>query len=245
MRHYVLTRSAYGSAWSPEANRARLAMSRAVTVPSLRAQSDRGFEWLVLLHPADALLDERRAVFEAAGARFLYLEPDVDGEPAQVAWQAYRAGWADAIGDRGHRVAMTRLDDDDALAPWVMARLRHAAARTHRRTALVFPNGLRIWRGRYTVVRHLSNAMQTLVTPPGDEMTVYGYKHREVRQHADVRQLDARPAWVWSRHDEALSGWRRGERALTPDIRAMFPIDWSIFGDAKHERAVAGGRYFR
>jgi len=244
VRSYVLTRAAYGSAWSTEANRRRLAVTRAVTVPSIRAQTERRFEWLVLLHPADALLDDRRAAFE--GARFLYLDPEVDGTPSHVAWMAYRAGWAEAIGHRREAVAMTRLDDDDALAPWAMERIRAAAVRQTRRTALVLPNGLRVWRGRYTAVRHLSNAMQTLVTPPGDCMTVYDYKHRDVRQFAAVRLVDPHLAWVWSRHDDAISGWRSSERPLTPALRALFPIDWSVFGSpVRQERGEPAGRYFR
>ena len=244
MRFYVLTRSAYGSAWSIEANRRRLAVTRAVTAPSLRAQTDQGFEWIVLLHPSDELLDERREVFE--GARFIYLDPDVDGTPSDVAWMAYKAGWAEAVGDRSEAVAMTRLDDDDALAPWAMERIRRLALRQKRRTALVLPNGLRVWRGRYTAVRHLSNAMQTLVTPPGDTMTVYDYGHRDVRQFADLRMVDPNLAWVWSRHDDAISGWRSSERPLTPALRAMFPIDWSVFGPSvRQERTGPAGRYFR
>lgn len=245
MRRFLLTRSAYGSAWTPEANGRRLAMSRAVTVPSILGQSDRDFDWIVLLHPGDPFLEERQAVFAAAGASFIFLAPEVDGDAATVAWQGYRAGWSQAIGHRRRPVAMTRLDDDDALAPWAMARLRVAGDRVRRRTALVIPHGLRVWQGRYTVVRHLSNAMQTLVTQAGDEMTVYDYKHRDVRQVADVTLVDPRIGWLWSRHEDTISGWRSGERALSPAFREMFPIDWSVFGDPAQQRAVAGGRYFR
>lgn len=245
VRHYLLTRSAYGPGWTAEANRRRLEVTRGVTVASIMGQKARDFEWIVLLHPCDVLLDERRELFEWAGARIIYLPPEVDGDPSHVAWMAYRAGWADAIGHRRRVVAMTRLDDDDALAPWVMGRIRGMAERQRGRAALVCPNGIRVWRGRYTVVRHLSNAMQTLVTPPGDELTVYDYKHRDVRQVAPLRMIDPRLAWVWSRHEDAISGWRQAERPLTPGFRALFPIDWSLYGDARLERSMSGGRSFR
>ena len=244
MRSYVLTRSAYGSAWSVEANRRRLDVTRGVTVASILAQTDREFEWIVLLHPLDVLLEERRAMFTAAGATVIYMPAEIDGTPSHVAWMAYRSGWAEAIGHRRRPVAMTRLDDDDALAPWAMARVRAMARHQVSRTALVFPNGLRVWRGRYTVVKHLSNAMQTLVTPAGDTMTVYDYKHRDVRQVAPVRMIDLRLAWVWSRHEDALSGWRSSQRPLTAGIRELFPIDWSVYA-GQHDRALAGGTHFR
>jgi hypothetical protein len=244
VRHLVLTRSAYGSGWDIDANRRRLAVTRAVTIPSLLAQDERDFEWLVLLHRSDALLRERRAAYAAAGARFLYT--DAEGERARVAAQGYRAGWAEAIGARDDRVAMTRLDDDDALAPWVAERVASLASRIRQRTAIVFPRGVRVWAGCFTLVRHESNAMQTLVTPPGDTMTVYDYKHREVRKHARVARGDAaRLAWLWLRHPDTLSGWREAERPLTPYVRSLFPVDWSIMGEPQLLARSRSGRSFR
>ena len=244
MRHLILTRSAYGPGWSLEANRRRLDMTCAVTVRSLASQTSRDFRWLVLLHPADPLLRERMAAYGSIGAEFLYL--DASGTSAEVAWQAYRAGWADAIGTREDTVAMTRLDDDDAFAPWAMARVQERTTKIDRRTALMFPIGVRVWAGRYTLVRHSSNAMHTLVTPPGDTLTVYDYGHRDVRKHMPVRSVDPRPAWLWSRHLDTISGWRIAERPLTPQIRAMFNVDWSLFGEPRSQaRAPRAGRVFR
>lgn len=223
MRQLVLTRSAYNPEWSLDANRRRLAMTRAITARSLASQTNRDFTWLVLLHRDDPLLEERQRVF--AGAEFLYT--DLDGSPADVAWLAYQADWRAAVGLRDERVAMTRLDDDDGLAPWVMAHLAEAAGKAERRTVLMLPLGVRVWAGGYTLVRHDSNAMHTLVTPPGDDMTVYDYGHRKVRSVAPVRRLDPRPAWLWVRHEDTISGWRTADRPLTPKIRAMFDIDWT------------------
>lgn len=246
MRHLLLTRAAYGPAWSSEANARRLAMSAGVTIRSIAAQRERRFDWIVLLHRRDELLERRRAAFAAAGARFLYL--DLDGSPADVAYHAYGASWRDAVGPRDEAVAMTRLDDDDALAPWAMGAIRHAAERATRRTIVMLPVGIRVWRGRYTLVQHRSNAMQTLVTPPGDTATVYDYGHRRARQFATVKMTDPNVAWLWSRHDDTISGWRVADRPLTDDIRAMFPVDWSLFGEAPTSVRRASpmqGRVFR
>lgn len=242
MRHYLLTRAAYGPCWTTEANRNRLAFSRGITIPSIRAQTSQSFEWLVLLHCADELLDERRAAF--AGARFLYL--DVTGTPSSVAWQAYRADWAGAIGDRAETVAMTRLDDDDGLAPWVMARIE--SQQRDRREILMLPYGIRVFRGRFTVVHHRSNAMHTLVTPPGDTATVYDYGHRDARTFAPIRDIDTRIAWLWSRHDDTISGWKTADHALIEPYKEMFPVDWSLFGEPTRRMPPPGGlagRVFR
>jgi hypothetical protein len=244
VRHVILTRSAYGPGWDIDANRRRLAMTRAVTIASLASQTSRDFRWLVLLHPSDPLLPERMAAFGSIGAEFLYL--DASGTSAQVASMAYRAGWAEAIGPRNETIAMTRLDDDDGFAPWAMAKIQERARGISRRTVLLFPFGFRVWDGAYTGVRHGSNAMHTLVTPAGDRMTVYDYLHRQVRKVAPLRVVDPRPAWIWSRHPDTISGWRSADRPLTPEIRALFCIDWSIFGEARaHPRVSGAGRYFR
>jgi hypothetical protein len=243
VKHVILTRAAYGPGWDVDANRRRLAMTRAVTIPSLAAQTNPDFTWIVLLHRRDAILDERRAAFR--GAKLIYT--DIDGTPDAVAFDAYKAGWARAIGSRQGMVAMTRLDDDDAFAPWAMARVREEAEKRTTRTILMLPIGIRVWQGGYTFVQHRSNAMQTLVTPPGDKLTVYDYGHRTAHKVARIKGIDARPAWLWSRHPDTLSGWRVSDRPLNDDIRALFPIDWSVFGSEyrKPSRTMPRGRSFR
>lgn len=237
-------RSAYSPSWDEAANRRRLDMTRAVTIRALRSQTFRDFRLIVLLHSRDRLLSERRRSFSEIGADFLYL--DATGTSAEVAWQGYRAGWAEAIGSRTDWVAMTRLDDDDALTPWALSRIAQRAPDMTSRAALIFPLGIRVWRGGYTLVRHDSNAMHTLVTPPGDRMTVYDYGHRKVRRVAPTRNIDTRIAWLWSRHPDTISGWRLSDRPLTPEIRAMFNVDWSVFGAPQKQPKVAlVGRRFR
>lgn len=246
MRHVLLTRSAYGPAWDLEANRRRLEMSRGVTIRSLRSQ-DAPCEWLVLLHRGDQLLGERQAAFAQAGAKFLYLDEGVTGTPQSVAWLAYGADWAGAIGSRDDIVAMTRLDDDDAFAPWVVGRIQRAVVNIKRRTILMLPMGIRAWAGGYDLVRHETNAMHTLVTLPGDTATVYDYGHRDCRKVGPVRMIDYRPAWLWGRHQDTISGWRMAARPITPDIREMFDVDWSLFGPplVLSRTYVAGSRVFR
>lgn len=224
VRQYVLTRAAYGPGWDLDANRRRLAITQAVTIRSLASQTSRKFAWIVLLHRDDPLISERETAF--AGARFIYT--DMDGSPSQVAFDGYGADWRSAIGIRDETIAMTRLDDDDALAPWVMARIGEWAGRMERRTALICPLGVRVWQGGYTLVRHDSNAMHTLVTPPDDDATVYDYGHRKVRKFANIRNIDPRVAWLWVRHNDTISGWQTADRPLTGQIRALFDVDWSL-----------------
>lgn len=246
MRHYLLTRSAYGPAWDLAANRRRLALTRGITVRSIEAQTTHDFVWYVLLDPRDELLEERKAAYP--GAWFLYAA--LDGGASDAAFAGYKVNWAQMVGSREDKIAMTRLDDDDALAPWAMARIRTAAEKANQRTALLLPHGIRVWQGSFTVVRHASNAMQTLVTPPGDAMTVYDYPHRKVRHWAAVQNIDNRIGWLWSRHDDSISGWRFSDLPLTDYFRAMFPVDWDLLGRATGrtrlvKSPVCAGRTFR
>lgn len=243
MRHYICIRSAYGPAWTREANQRRLALTQGVTLRSLRSQTSRAFRLIVLLHAQDELRAERMRAF--ADFPVTFLETDDGRGPADVAYSAYRAGWADAIGPRDETVAMTRLDDDDGFAPWAMQRIQEAA-NVRQRTALVFPIGVRVWDGGYSPVRHTSNAMHTLVTPPGDAMTVYDYGHRKVRQAAFVRLLERRPAWLWSRHPDTISGWRVSSYPIDDHVRAMFAVDWRLFGEPRRQpRSSMAGFAFR
>jgi hypothetical protein len=237
LRLHVLTRSAYGPDWDIEANQRRLAVTRAVTAATLRAQTDRDWALHVLIHAEDPFRSERIALYESVGVPLRVLFTDARGTPQEVAMKGYRAPWRAGIG-RG-LVAMMRLDDDDGLTPDALARLRPVAAKAKARMALIFPSGIRVWAGRYTAVRHASNAMQTLVTPIGDAATVYDYLHRKVRKHAFVRFVDRNPAWLWYRHPDTISGWRMAFQPVDDYVRGLFPIDWSVVGEptGRPERA--------
>lgn len=231
MRQYVLTRSAYGPAWDLEANRRRLAITRAVTAPLMAAQTMRDWIWVVLLDERDPLLPERLAVYVEAAPLCVPLiwTPDVPDDDPQARSRSaaadYRAPWRSLI-PADDLVLMTRLDDDDGLAPDALARYRKAAGTVNRRTALIFEAGIRVWDGRYTAVHHPSNAMHTLVTPPGDEFCVYDYGHTTVRRQGWPVVRIPGLGWLWVRHRDTLSGWKEGKRPISDYIRRAFPADW-------------------
>lgn len=241
-----MTRAAYGPAWDREANRRRLEITRGVTAASMAAQTSKDWTWLVVLHRDDPLKAERKAVFESAGVpvKFVTIATKTT-DRSQAAYDAYHAPWGRLLGKRDDYLAMTRLDDDDALAPWAIARIQATVRTPIRRTILVFPVGVRVWGGRYTIVSHQSNAMQTLVTLPGDDLHVYGYGHRDARRVGKVRAIDARFAWVWARHPDTISGWKTAEKAIPDRIRSMFPIDWALLEVPYPNGDGPRGRSFR
>lgn len=243
VRHVVLTRSAYGPGWDLDANRRRLAITVGITVRSLAAQTNKDWTWIVAVTPKDPLLRERYAAFESVGVPVRFVDFESGNlTPGDVAFDAYRAAWP--IGPRDETVLMTRLDDDDAFTPDAFARLRKKAASTRGRAALMFPHGFRVLGSGYTPVTHLSNAMHSLLTPPGDMLDVYAYGHRHVAETVRVVHVDQRPAWLWVRHPDSISGWKHVEKPLTPQVRRLFPIDWSLLTDCPTPR-TRKGRIFR
>ena len=248
MRHFVFTRAVYGPSWDLEANRRRLDVTQAVTARLMAAQTNRDWAWVVALDSRDELLAERQAVFAAASPTFIPLVWTPPGDPKAAPWDkqgakantvqkiaatAYRAPWRKAAGiSPDERVMMTRLDDDDGLAPDALVRYRRAALRTSKRTILMLPSGVRVWRGQYSDVRHLRNAMHTLVTPPGDGTCVYDYGHAKCDKAAPIVMVDQQWGWIWVRHRDTISGWKRADAPITRAVQQAFPVDWAALRKA-------------
>lgn len=39
--------------------------------------------------------------------------------------------------------------------------------------------------------------------------------------------VDQRPAWLWVRHRDTISGHQKAWLPITKELRTAFPIDWS------------------
>jgi hypothetical protein len=196
-------------------------------------QTTKAWTWVVLLDERDPLAAERLALYRASAPEVIpiWRNGEAAAPTTTIARQRsaaadYRAPWRSMF-PADDQVLMTRIDDDDGFAVDALERYQVAARKINRRTALMLPVGMRVWAGRYSVVRHEKNAMHTLVTPPGDTMCIYDYSHVKVRQYVQVQRLiGGLFGWLWVRHRDTISGWRQADRLLTPSIRSLFPIDW-------------------
>ncbi|HET7030344.1 MAG TPA: glycosyltransferase [Candidatus Limnocylindrales bacterium] len=245
LEHFVLTRSAYGAAWDLEANRRRLRLFEGVTCRTMAAQTERRVTWILLLDVRDPFAGHRVLAAESTGIPVRILWWDQAGvELAPAPWDpqpntprqlvaatAYRAPWNDAIGIRTSRTLLTRIDDDDGFARNALERIRTSAERwpAPGRAARILPRGIRVWQGRQVPVRHPTNAWATLETPAGDELTVYDYGHRQVREQGfPVVDVDEDPGWLWVRHPDSISGIRHADEPISDATRELFPIDWDL-----------------
>ena len=245
-------RSAYDpSLWSRAASQARLDVTRHVTARSLGSQTTDDFTVALLLDPDDPLCASREEVWRAAVGkerlRPLYWK-SVIGDFApwdtrrtreqptgslamknRVAAMAYRYAWSDALQLVSGATLMTRLDDDDALARDTLQRVRRAVNPRLGRHALIHPNGFRVWRGQYDRVVHRVNAMHSLYAPDGDDICIYDYGHTKVRQKISrIVEPDRRAAWLWVRHPDTISGWRKSTRPVNAQLRRLFDVEWGF-----------------
>lgn len=206
---------------------------------------------MVLLDSRDPYKEERRRIVKDAAPRAEFIEWDTtsyrDFARKKIASYGYgggwNRGWQIVTGqDEGQGTLTTRLDDDDAITPDFVARVRGAAEKVGegipvkddrkppraRRKVWQFPNGYRVWDGDYMHVAVNNNAWATLQTPPGDDCVIYDFLHGNADRFARAPVVDNRRAFLWTRHLDTLSEWREATMPIDEAIRSEFQIDWSL-----------------
>ena len=211
LKHYVLTPAYRGPDYPIEANRRRVELLRRVTAASLSVQGTE-WTWVVYVNPADPLLAERLDAFRSAGAPVIPIEHSPE----------------DVI-DWSGPVLTTRIDDDDAFARDAFRRLRDRVTDT--RTVWMFPRGYRINDGQQEPILHRRNAWASLYAPQGQRIHIRQVAHPQVQRLAPVRTIDTDPAWLWVRHQDAKTAFRRAIEPITEDVRRRYAVDWAYLED--------------
>jgi hypothetical protein len=235
VKHYLLTRSAYAPTIDSYRNVKRLRITRGVTVRSLKAQTSKDWIWLVLIDLEDPWLPERMAAFLASGVEVIFapagdiVRDDAHDKP----W----GPWAEHI-DWSDDTLTTRIDDDDAFAPWVMETYRTKAEdwrkstrRGGRAVVLALPNGWRYVDGKVNARRDLNSQFASLYVPLADHRTIMDINHTRVRRLARMHIATIKPSWLWVRHDATRSPNSRASRSrwehMVEPVGMPFEIDWS------------------
>jgi hypothetical protein len=212
MNHYVLTSAYRGPDYPLDANARRIALLRGITARSLAAQAG-DWTWLAFVAPDDPLREDRLDALRSAGHTVIPVTSTAEAETA--------IDWSEPV-------LTTRIDDDDGFARGAFARLRLAVTRARHRTAYIFPVGYRINNGLAERIVHIRNAWSSLYAPEGDRAHIRQVVHPQIARLAPVQFLDNDPAWLWVRHQDAQSGFRRAHDLITPALRATFPVDWDM-----------------
>jgi hypothetical protein len=237
VRHYLLTRSAYGPDVPIEVNRYRLELTRGITSRSLASQTYQDVTWLVLTDHADPLKEERESVLWESGLPFLTADAGSIERTARTdrPW----GPWSDHI-DWSEPTLTTRIDDDDAFAPWALSAFRDHAERyavRHRRIRRIFtlPIGFRVSGGKVNPRRDRANQFTTMYAPRGDRKCVMDINHTGQRKLAHMVDISTAPGWLWLRHDGARSAMSRASNLdkhlmedISPEVRECFDVDWEL-----------------
>lgn len=201
--------------------RQRLILFEQYCLPSVRAQRDVTFTWLVF---CDAKSPEWfRARMRAYGSALtpVYIDgPATDDAivASIVQLDLVRAPW----------LITTRLDNDDAIGDRHLA-LVQGAFHHQEREFVEFPFGLQSFRGQLYNVYWPSNPFLSLiekVQPSQSFTTILCVHHNKVRSAGKVLSLRTSPQWLQVIHGSGLLNSLRGWPRLSNTTPAHFAVQW-------------------
>ena len=188
-------------------------------LPSMAAQTERNFRWIVLFDENTPQAFRDRI---DADRRICDFIPHFTGLfPAE--------GWLQAVREHviepSEWLLTTRLDNDDALSLDHVMRLHTAVSgRPPRRGAFNFTRGYILDGGRLYALEHPRNAFFSWLEPfDPDARTASSIAHMKIDQHGPVVQIPGPGAWLQVIHGENVSNKVRGRRVPPEDAASRFP----------------------
>lgn len=188
----------------------RFELFERVCLASVARQTVQDFQWLVFLDEATpAAFRDRLATLAAAHSCLQPVYCD-RFEEETVLPEIRRRETPDRL-----RIT-TRLDNDDAIHPFLIARVRHLARRHAPRQDLrrgffiSFPIGCCERDGDFYLQRYRCNPFASYVSAPETDRTVLGTDHRYVADVAPVVFNWTRPMWCQVIHEENVANRLRG-----------------------------------
>jgi hypothetical protein len=184
----------------------RFEIFRSVCLPSVVAQTEQDFVWLLYFDvhtPDDYLQRVGELIAGHANIRIVLCDSFDDASRSD----AVRA----ELEPDTRWLLTTRLDNDDGWRRDFVETL-HDALEFERREFLNYPVGLIFYADMTFLYRHPSNAFISLIEPVDGFMTVWCGQHLELDRIAPIRQLPAFPAFLQMVHAGTRSNKPRGMR---------------------------------
>ena len=199
----------------------RFALFERYCHPSIAAQTQQDFQWLIYFD--DQTPDwARRRVEELQRIRPFHAcyTPMFDG-----------SGWVRTLRELiggpvpGRIVITANLDNDDALARDYIARVQAAAARVPEpRYAVNLPDGFVLSGRQLFGHRHLQNAFTNMVEQDSESIgTTMAIRHMELLETVPVVQAEGPGGWLQVVHDGNVSNRIRGRRVGQAEALDRFP----------------------
>lgn len=221
---------------------ARFPFLRDWTVPSVRAQTDQGFHWSLVMD------DDVPAAWVEQTQAMLPSNASILSVPAGTLYKdAVRERLAPAGGD----LLTARLDSDDQIAPEFVERVRELARPGW---AVNFDVGavVSIRRRRAGLIRHTSNPFISLWSTEGRTVHDLGRHTNVERRVGVVRPGGRRPMWLQTAETGTTASQTGTAKVLrmrpvaADPLRARFPIpaDVRIDDPPSRERVLGALRWF-
>jgi putative rhamnosyltransferase len=238
--HLVLTRFNTAVGYAPSARRLesgwlreRINLFERYCLPSMRAQRDAEFRWVVFCDAASPeWFRETMESYRTTLTPFYVEGWLTDDRIAQTI--------ADSRLARAPYLITTRLDNDDALARDHLARVQ-STFHQQEREFIEFPFGLQTFRGHlYSVYWH-SNPFLSLIERVGAHnrfSTVFCMRHDHLNTRVKPHSIVCAPQWLQVLHANNVGNSLRGWPRIQSRTHSHFAVKWpdSIAEDSFWDR---------
>lgn len=209
----------------------RLDLFERFCLPTVKAQTNQDFDWLVLFDtdtPPEGLAEFERIVAGYPNVKLGFLDVFTADKLAELVKQNVRPGtdW----------VLTTRLDNDDGWHEQFVERVQ-AEVRPGTREFLNFSTGYIVTDDRTYLYRHLSNAFISFSEPVEGLMTPFATNHELLAKLAPVRQIAGAPGFYQLVHGGNFSNKVRGTRVPVAQARQGFEtLRYALPADGRETR---------
>jgi hypothetical protein len=226
--HLVLTRFNTAVGYAPIAKgletdwlTARLELFERYCLPSVSAQQDADFRWLIFFDAASPAWFKKKV----SGFEPLVTPIYVEGEASDEVLRRHilQTGLVTSS-----HLLTTRLDNDDAIAKDHLGRVQRAF-RGQDREFIRFPYGLQSFRGDLYQVYWPANPFLSLVekVENGNRFTtVMCVRHDRVSDAGAIKQIQCSSQWLQTLHDSNLGNVLRGWPRFRSRSHPNFVVDW-------------------
>lgn len=196
--------------------------------PTVRAQTDQDFTWLVLF---DEQTPARYKAMINVYARYANFRPVFCGGFKTIMPLVVRT--MQELAPDADWFLTTRLDNDDGLSVGFVQCL-HGVVNSLNETDLKpsdtlyinFPNGLQYYNGDFYDFKDVTNAFVSLLERRESPHTVFWVDHPSIHDVAPVIQAETSPLWLQVVHDMNVYNYLRGERVDLEGVDRLFPCDF-------------------
>lgn len=231
-RHFIITRfniniypQEFEARLRPSWLLPRLELFQRFCLPSLQAQHNQNFTWLVLF---DEQTPPQIRKLISAYTKYPNFHPLYCGAFDTV--MPLIISTMQELACDAEWLLTTRLDNDDALGRGFVHCLQQVVeSLTPDQLApsdtlfINFPVGLQWHDGAYYAFEDATNAFVSLLERAHEPHSVFWVDHPSIHDVAPVLQARTRPLWLQNVHDLNVYNYLRGERLQSADFAGEFP----------------------